>query len=108
MNVNTQIVLVHIRIVHARVRVAVALAWLALELLAFAIRLPFLLHESVATRLALIAARVVRTSTDKLVRCEWIRRLALLRVTVAHATTADRDITNTVEILKQLRIKIEF
>ena len=101
MHVNTQIVLVHFRVVHARVRVPIALTRLALELLAFAIRLPFLLHESVATRLALIAARVVRTSTNELVRCERVRCLALLRVTVAHAAAADRDITNTVEILKQ-------
>lgn len=97
--VDAQLVGVNFGIVDARVRVAVALARLALELLTLAVRLPPLLHEAVAARLALIAARVVRAAADELVRHERVRRLALLSVSVAHASAADRYVADTVKVL---------
>lgn len=126
MNVNTQIILIDFWVVNTLIRVAIALTrfitlfhqyifildlsyllakiTFAFELLSFSIWLPFLLYKAITTCLALIAASIMRTTTDEFVRSVRIRRLAVLRVTVANAAAANRYITNTVKVLKNTTI----
>lgn len=98
MNVNTQIILIDFWVVNTLTRVAITLTRFAFELLSFSIWLPFLLYKAITTCLALIAASIMRTTTDQLVRSVRIRGLAVLRMTVANAAAANRYITNTVKV----------
>lgn len=98
MDVNTHLVSLDLFVVLALIGVAIALTRLALELVALLIRSPLLLNESRHTLLTLVAASVVRTTTDQLVRSTLIKVITHLGMTVTDTTTADRDITDTVEI----------
>lgn len=100
MDVNTHLVSLDLFVVLALIGVAIALTRLALELVALLIRSPLLLNESRHTLLTLVAASVVRTTTDQLVRSTLIKVITHLGMTVTDTTTADRDITDTVEILR--------
>ena len=59
---------------------------------------PFLLHESRAAFLALIAASVMFARAEKTVPVR-VQFVTHVRVTVANATTADRDVLHRVVVL---------
>lgn len=123
MNVNTQIILIDFWVINTLIRVTITLTrfitlfhqyiyfildlsyllakiTFAFELLSFSIWLPFLLYKAITTCLALIAASIMRAATDEFVRSVRIRRLAVLRMTIANAAATNRYITNTVKVLK--------
>ena len=64
--------------------------------------LPFFLHESVGrvTSLTLIPDGVVLTVTHENVGSLEVEVVTRVSVTVTHAPTTDRDVLDTVEVLK--------
>lgn len=98
-DVQRQPLLVHLRVVHALGGVVVAVAWFTLESVPVLRDPPLLLFEAGAALGALRAAGVVLTPAyeDVALACR-VRRVACVRVTVAHAPPTNTDVFDTVEV----------
>jgi hypothetical protein len=99
MNIDTQLLSFNLLIVFAILGMTIALARLTNELIALLIWSPLLLDEAGTTSLTLISARVVRTAAYQLIWHGRVRFIAHLGMSIAHTTTPDRNVSDTVEIL---------
>lgn len=99
MDINAHLVPLNLLIILALIGMTVALTRLTLELIALLIGSPLLLDETRTTLLTLITASIVRTTTDELIRPGRIGSITHLGMAIAHTTTANRNIPDTIEIL---------
>lgn len=98
-NVKRQSLLVHVLIVNTLRRMIETVARLTLKRSSIRVLSPLFLHKARATFSALNSARVVLALTGQhAIRCR-LQDIAGISVTIAHASTADGDVTDRVEVL---------
>lgn len=98
MNVQTQLLFIHLFIVVALIRVSKAVAGFTDIGVVNAGSLPLVLHVSRAALLTLVTACVVLAPAVELVRVCWVSDVTCVSVPVAHAPATNVEILDTVEV----------